>query len=158
MSFLIESAIYERNDDCMRIQYSVKIPGIGVSNHIDYLSTRPRGDWSQLFFKREDQMSYPDFLNTMVEKNVEVCRKMAKLQLDTVLKDNVNNYRLYIRLMKIIRILDPSFEPPILNMKCGWQKQLLREICSGTTFHVIGVCQNCHRLTRYFNVLKTVGV
>ena len=157
MIYNVQSVDYVQGDH-IEVRYFVKLPGNVISHHIDYIYSRPKG-WTHLSFSEDLPVSYSDFLNTMVEKNVDVCRKMAKLELDTIVKelDPSKSTKTFIKIMNALKILDPTFDPPFINVKCGWQKHLLNEICSSTSFHVISLCRNHVRLQRYFNLLKVIS-
>lgn len=153
--FTIYSATFDKADFCIETNYTVELPGNVICKHKDFFRTRPIGDWTSLQFK--NGLSYADFLNVMVEKNTDIYRKMARLELDSVRhRIPPTDTKTYIKVMNAIRILDPTFVPPRINSKCGWQKELLQEVCNATSFRIISCCRNCYRLQHYFNVLKTL--
>lgn len=153
MYFVKTATVVDVNQ--LAITYVRKLPGNVVNSHTEWLETRPKG-WDYMTFSG-DGISYSDFLNTLVEKNVDVCRKMCRIELENILnKKNKNTTRIFLKFMNALCILDPTFRPPIINTDCEWQRQLLREICYSTSFHVIGTCRNCKRMQRYFNVLRAL--
>jgi len=123
------------------------LDGTGWKKHKDFIYTGSNGDWTELNFKRFECVGYVNFLNTMVQKNVEVLRKIAQLLTDTVVNDW--NWSTYVRLMNSLTILDPTFEPPHINLKCRWQRELLETICTEWATMVISTCYNPIRLGRY---------
>jgi hypothetical protein len=128
-------------------------------NHKDFVYASPKGQWNNLNFAYNDNVSYADFLKALVRPNLEVCRKIALLRAGHVVdriygiqKDN----KLAIKLMNCLKIIDPSFEPPIINLKCGWQKKLLDDIVCHWSRNVIVGCNNMYRLERFSNVLQVL--
>jgi hypothetical protein len=138
--------------DCIEITRAKFTPGIGYQNKMDYIYSAPRGDWTEIKFRPNENVSYSNFLNTMVFKNLEVSRKLAKLELERVLDLNVYD----INLLNAIRILDPTFIPPVINTKCQWQNDLLTDIITKSSICVISTCRNRYRLERYFNALRAL--
>jgi len=140
---------------CVEITYEKFLPGVGYRNKTDYVYTDPAGDWVQLCFSKEDNVNVSNFLNTMVIKNLEVYHKLAKLELERVL-DTPGTFR--INLLNAIRILDPTFVPPIINKRCRWQCELMEDIVSKTSICIIATCKNEWRLERYFTALQALRV
>ena len=130
-------------------------PGIGWHAHTDFLYTQPKGQWTELKFKRWEKVSYEDFIRSMVHKNLDVYRKIACTLASKVYYSHEKGNTLF-RLLGAIKIIDPSFEPPIINPKCRWQKELLDNLCTEWTRVVIGSCMNKYRLERYSNILQTM--
>ena len=118
---------------------------------IERIYTAPIGGWTRLDFEG-DECRYASFLNTMVYKNVDVFRRMATLMLDELL--NVP-YRNRIQLLNAMKILDPTFTPPWINVHCGWQQDLVETVII-KTFDVIDTCYNESRLERYVTVLQSL--
>jgi len=118
---------------------------------IERIYTEPIGGWVRLDFEG-DECRYASFLNTMVYKNVDVFRRMATLMLDELL--NVP-YRNRIQLLNAMKILDPTFTPPWINVRCGWQNDLIETVII-KTFDVIDTCYNESRLERYVTVLQSL--
>jgi hypothetical protein len=140
--------------DCIEIVYNKFVPGYGYRKITDYVYTTPVGNWTNLKFHDCDDVQYTNFLNTMVFKNIEVYRKLAKIALYRILDTPL--YK--INLLNAICILDPTFIPPYINKKCAWQRNLIETIISSTSIHVICTCYNIRRLERYFNVLQSLKV
>jgi len=145
----------DSNVDCIEITYKKYIHGVGYRTKTDYVYTKPAGNWVELKFYNEDNVEYSNFLNTMVTKNLDVHRKLAKIELDRIL-DSPGMYR--INLLNAICILDPTFIPPIINKRCRWQCDLLEDIVSKTSLYVISTSRNERRLERYFNALCSLKV
>ena len=139
--------------DCIEITYSKFVTGTGNRKVTDYVYTTPLGNWVELKFNESEGVQYTNFLNTMVFKNIDVYRKLAKLALDRVLEMGY-----HINLMNAIRILDPTFKPPRINTRCVWQLDLLETIAKSTSIVIIMTCRNTFRLERYFNALQALKV
>jgi hypothetical protein len=137
--------------DTVEIEYTRYIDGIGWKKHKDFINTYPEGDWTELNFDEESSTKYVDFLNTMVYKNIEVARKIAKISLDNVSTKDVHKL---IRIMNAIKVLDSTFVPPEININCMWQRELLENIALKTSLVVISTCKNKRRLNRYYRVLQ----
>lgn len=139
-----------RNYDCIEVQRG---------SHTDFVYTHPKGNWSELKFEYADAVSYADFLKAMVHGNVDVCRKIALLRHQMVLDKAIGIYvdtRLCIKLMNCLKILDPTFEPPTVNIKCKWQKKLMMDIIKYHSVEVIKNNMTMSRLDRYANVLQVL--
>ena len=113
--------------------------------------TAPIGGWTRLDFEG-DECRYASFLNTMVYKNVDVYRRMASLFLDEILEVP---YAHRIQLLNAMKILDPTFTPPWINVNCEWQQDLVETVVL-KTFDVIDTCYNERRLERYVTVLQSL--
>ena len=161
MACYIREACYaysvEDGAHVVEVVYDKFIPGIGVKSHHDWLyNAAPTGNWTHLLFEPH-QTKYEGFLDCMVKKNLDIYRRLCKLALDNH-DIVVPDFRTKVRLMNAIKILDPTFEPPLINRKCGWQNELLNEIYRNTSMRVIATCINEYRLGRYFSVVRTIGV
>lgn len=137
----------EDNQNVVEITTDRWLPGTGWKKHTDFVYTRSNGDWTELNFNRNECVKYVDFLNTMVERNLDVCRKIALICSEMVF--NNHDWSTYLRLMNSLTLLDPTFEPPSINLKCRWQRELLESMCDEWTKTVILTCHNCVRLTNY---------
>ena len=138
--------------DNVVVTYANYQVGTGWKDHTVYLTTKPEGDWTEIKFQNCSNTSYADFLNTMVEKNLDVHRRIAKAALDNAIFENKN----IIKLMNCIKILDHTFVPPVINRKCGWQNELAEEIATITSARIIATCNNKFSLARYFRVLQVI--
>jgi|TARA_B110000285_G_scaffold69389_1_gene79805 hypothetical protein len=133
------------------------VPGIGMKQHREWLyNTAPTGNWTHLTFE-PNQTRYDCFLDCMVKKTLDIRRRLCRLALDSHDTD-IAFFKTKIRLMNAIKILDPTFEPPVINRKCGWQNELLNEIYWTTSLRVIATCINEYRLERYFSVVRSIGL
>ena len=121
--------------------------GTGWCTHTDFLYTRAQGNWTEIQFNKNDAVKYVDFLNTMVEKNLEVARKMAQINSYAVI--DYGSWSDYVRLMNSLTVLDPTFVPPFINLKCRWQRELLETLIKEWTQMVISTCRNINNLTKY---------
>lgn len=139
--------------DIIEVEYTKYVHGHGWKTHKDWVYTFPEGDWTTFDFGEASSVKYVDFLNTMVFKNLEVHRKIARLSLNSVSKRKPNKL---LKLMNAIRILDPSFEPPEINTYCAWQMKLLKHIADTVSRDIISNCENTKRLDRYSRVVQLI--
>ena len=130
---------------CVEIKYK----DADGNNETEYLFTDPIGNWTELDFEGDTCM-YASFLNTMVYKNVDVFRRLAHLLLDEILEvDGVCR----IPLLNAMCILDPTFTPPWINVKCTWQRSLVMSIIDAS-YNLIDTCRNERRLEKYVTALQ----
>ena len=122
-------------------------PGTGWNNHTDFLYTNSKGNWSELSFKKDEYVSYESFLNSMVEKNLEVCRKIAQVSAERIV--NGGSWSDFVKLMRSLTILDDTFTPPYINLRCRWQREFLESICNTWVRVVISTCHNMVNLTHF---------
>jgi hypothetical protein len=139
--------------DIVEVEYTKYVHGNGWKKHKDWVYTYPEGDWTEITFGDLSPVKYVDFLNSMVFKNLEVHRKIATLSLDSVSKKSPKKL---LRLMNAIRILDPTFEPPEINIYSAWQMSLLKHIALGTSHEIIASCKNKKRINKYFRVVQLI--
>ena len=149
---IILRAKYFEDCECIEICHLRYIgEGIGMSRLTDYIYSRPIGDWHDIKFSKKEAMYYTTFLDTMVVKNIDVARKLARI-VSTVNDAWSTNDKLAS--MHAIRILDPTFTPPYINLKCRWQRELLNEIIGDTTLSIISTCRNMERLDYYYDAMR----
>ena len=130
----------------VEIVYDSYIRGKGYQTFTDYMNTEPLADW-QVFESKKHSIPYLKFLDIMVSKTIEVRQRilMTKRDLNT-----------YIRLTHATKILDPSFQPPIINMKSAWQRDFITKFCKKHLHHSIEECVKLDRLEYFFNVLQLI--
>jgi hypothetical protein len=126
----------------------------GYETYTDYINTQPLADWTSLESKKRS-IPYDKFLDTMVEKTLEVYQRMAELKLENILSYEQDE-RVYVRLANAAKILDPIFQPPRVNMESAWQMELIKKVCKKYIPHAIQVCFKKSRLEYFFNVLCTI--
>ena len=138
----------------VEIVYDSYIRGKGYQTFTDYMNPEPLADW-QVFESKKHSIPYLKFLDIMVSKTIEVRQRMAELLLDEILmtKRDLNTY---IRLTHATKILDPSFQPPIINMKSAWQRDFITKFCKKHLHHSIEECVKLDRLEYFFNVLQLI--
>ena len=95
------------------IHYSKYIEGIGYEDKIDTFDTKTHCEFNY----GSGSVRYERFLDTMVVKTIETMRKMVLIALDNALCENRKIHSL-IRIMNSIKILDPTFIPPVINKAC----------------------------------------
>lgn len=138
----------------VEIVYDSYIRGKGYQTYTDYMNTEPLADW-QLFEAKKNTIPYVKFLDVMVEKTLEVRQRMAELALDALLSRK-RDMNAYVRLIHATKILDPSFQPPIINMKSAWQREFVTKFCKKHIPHCIEECVKLDRLEYFFNVLRMI--
>lgn len=146
----------EQDTHIIEVEYVKYTNGIGYENMKDTLNTTPIGTWTSLQ-SISDTLRYEQFLDAMVHKTIETRRKMALIELENALCEN-NNTRSIVRIVNAIKILDPTFSPPVINMQCMWQKKFLKDMCRDHLPYVINTCTNDHRLDKFFRVLQLIEV
>lgn len=156
-SFLKEAHVFydaHVGHECVELKYTRYIEGEGYKNFTECFVARPIGGWTDIKSSRES-MRYEQFLDTMVEKTITTRRVMALIELENVLCENKNIHSL-LRIMNAVKIIDPTFNPPVINITCNWQKNLVKSICHHTIPRVIEFCTNEKRLDRLFNVMRLI--
>jgi hypothetical protein len=138
----------------VEIVYDSYIHGKGYQTFTDYMNTEPLANW-QVFESKKHTIPYLKFLDIMVSKTVEVRQRMAELLLDDILASR-RDIKTYIRLTHATKILDPSFQPPIINMKSAWQRDFIMKFCKKHLHHSIDECVKIDRLEYFFNVLQLI--
>ena len=144
----------ESDQTYVEIVYESYIHGKGFQTFTDYMNTEPLADW-EIFESKGNKIPYIKFLDIMVEKTVEVRQRMAEIMLETILlkKREINTY---IRIAHATKILDPSFQPPIINMKSAWQRDFITKFCKKQVPHTIEECIKLDRLEYFFKVLRMI--
>jgi len=158
MSSFIKSAkaVYdvESDLDYVEIVHERFVRGKGYETYIDYINTRPLADWIVLTSKTQS-IPYEKFLDTMCEKTLEVRQKMAELALENILADK-RGIHTYIRTAHASKILDPTFQPPWINIKSAWQRECIKKFCQDTLADLIQRTTNESRLEHFFSVLCSI--
>ena len=158
MTSFIKSAkaVYDVESELeyVEIEYERFVRGKGYETYVDYINTKPLADWVVLKSKTQS-IPYEKFLDTMCEKSLEVRIKMAELALENILADK-RNIHTYIRTAHACAILDPSFQPPWINIKSAWQREFIKKFCEDTLSDLIQRTTNESRLEYFFNVLSNI--
>ena len=139
------------SNDTVSVTYTKYTPGTGWNDHTEFLDTCPSGGWSSLVFDRDSTTTLYDFLNAMVVKNIDIKRRIAKFALDQALE--IGEYQ---KIVNALTILDPTFEPPIINERARWQRELLYDIASRSSLVVLSTCYNEKNLEKYSKVLMLI--
>ena len=156
-SFVKEAHVFHdklTGKECVELKYTRYVEGRGYCDFAECFIAGPIGGWSDIKSSRQC-MRYEQFLDTMVEKTIETRRVMALIQLENVLCENKNIHSL-LRIMNCVKILDPTFIPPVINIRCSWQKTLVKRMCENTLPHVIEHCTNENRLATFFIVMRLI--
>lgn len=139
---MLQSASYvvdvERNECCIEVTL--------IDGKKEWIYSRPKGEWSHLNLKG---VIYADFLRAMVEPNLEVLKKIARLELNQVWPRSV-------RAMRCLRTLDPSFDVPYINKNSEWQMSLVSHLNRVVGFSVIDQCDDQWSLMTYANMLRAL--
>jgi len=158
MSSFIKSAlaVYDVESDLeyVEIEHERFVRGKGYNTYRDYINTKPLADWVKITSKTQS-IPYEKFLDTMCEKTLEVRQKMAELALENILADR-RDIHTYIRVAHASKILDPTFQPPWINIKSAWQKEFVRKFCEDTLTDLIQRTTDESRLEYFFNVLCNI--
>jgi len=160
MTSFIKSAkaVFDIDSDLeyVEIVYERFVKGSGYNTYIDYINTKPLADWVVLKSKTQS-IPYEKFLDTMCEKTLEVRHKMAELAVENIIADSPK-LNSYIRIVHACKILDPTFQPPRINMKSAWQRDFIKEFCSNNIEGAIKECEDAERLDYFFNVVRNIGL
>lgn len=153
MSSIVKKATCDFVNECIEIVYDKYKPGTMYTTHVDYIYSTPIGDWTELEFTRNEGLSYVKFLDTMITKNLDACKRMARLVHEEFLLKNETNYYNLQWLAQQLTIIDNTFACPEINPYCRWQKELILHICKESAVDVISTCRNRTRLYDYFIVV-----
>ena len=140
--------------DYVTITYERFVRGKGYATYIDYIHTKPLAVWTYLKSNTQS-IPYEKFLDTMCEKTLEVRQKMAELALQNIMADK-QSIHIYIRTAYTSKILDPTFQPPWINIKSAWQREFIKKFCTDTLEDLIQRCEDESRLEYFFNVLHNI--
>jgi hypothetical protein len=158
MSSFIKSAkaVFDIDSDLeyVEIVYERFVKGKGYTTYVDYINTRPLADWVVLKSKTQS-IPYEKFLDTMCEKTVEVRQKMAELAVENMIVDK-QHINTYIRIAHASKILDPTFQPPWINIKSAWQREFIKKFCEDTLLDLVQRTTDNSRLERFFTVLRNI--
>ena len=158
MTSFIKSAkaVYDVESELeyVEIEYERFVRGKGYETYKDYINTKPLADWVVLKSSTQS-IPYEKFLDTMCEKTTEVRQKMAELALQNILADK-RNIHTYIRTAHAITILDPTFQPPWINVKSAWQREFIKKFCEDTLADLVQRTTNDSRLEYFFTVLCSI--
>ena len=158
MSSFLKSAkaVYDIESDLeyVEIVHERFVRGKGYETYVDYINTRPLADWIVLTSKTQS-IPYEKFLDTMCEKTLEVRQKMAELAVENILADK-RSIHTYIRAAHAVTILDPTFQPPWINIKSAWQREFIKRFCHETLSDVVQRTTNESRLEYFFSVLSSI--
>ena len=144
----------ESDLEYVEIEHERFVRGKGYNTYRDYINTKPLADWVKITSKTQS-IPYEKFLDTMCEKTLEVRQKMAELALENILADK-RGIHTYIRVVHASKILDPTFQPPRINIRSTWQKEFIRKFCEDTLADLIQRTTDESRLEYFFNVLCNI--
>ena len=149
-------AVYDVESDLeyVEIAYERFVRGKGYETYKDYINTKPLADWVVLTSKTQS-IPYEKFLDTMCEKTLEVRQKMAELAIQNILADK-RSVHTYIRTSHASTILDPTFQPPWINVKSAWQREFIKKFCEDTLADLVQRTTHASRLEYFFSVLSSI--
>ena len=149
-------AVYDVESDLeyVEIAYERFVRGKGYETYKDYINTKPLADWVVLTSKTQS-IPYERFLDTMCEKTLEVRQKMAELAIQNILADK-RSVHTYIRTARASTILDPTFQPPWINVKSAWQREFIKKFCEDTLADLVQRTTHASRLEYFFSVLSSI--
>jgi len=139
----------------VELKYSRYIEGDGYVNDTVCFNTKPLGDWEEIKFKH-GSTSYAHFLENMIVNTTRTRRVMAVIILEDILCENTD-INCILRVMNAIKIIDPTFSPPIIHKKSGWQREFVKEFCLYTLPQVIMKCGHKKRIIALIDVLKSIA-
>jgi len=158
MTSFVKSAKHVFDVECdlsyVEIVYDRFVKGEGYTAFTDYINTEPLADWTALMSEKRT-IPYDKFLDAMVKPTLEVRQRMAELALENFLS-YIQDNRSYVRVVHAIRILDPTFQPPRVNMESAWQMEFVKNVCEEHVLNAIEMCTKKSRLKYFFNVLKII--
>ena len=91
----------------------------------------------------------------MVKKTVEALQRINELTLETIMSYE-RPEKTYVRIAHAIKIIDPTFQPPYVNVESAWQMEFLVKLCKKYVPQAIQECTDESRLTYLFNVLRII--
>jgi hypothetical protein len=91
----------------------------------------------------------------MCEKTLEVRQKMAELSVENIIADK-QHVNTYIRTAHASKILDPTFQPPWINVKSAWQREFIKNFCEYTLLDLIQRITDESRLQYFIDVLRNI--
>jgi|TARA_B110000879_G_scaffold17_1_gene19 hypothetical protein len=138
----------------VEIVYDRYTRGKGYSTFTDYMNTEPLGDWVSIE-SDEKSILYEKFLDTMVKNTFEVRQRITELDIDRILAYKQND-RTYVRITHAVKILDPTFQPPRVNMESAWQMDFIKKFCRKYIVDIIQECTKKSRLEYFSKVLKLI--
>lgn len=156
MTSYVEFAHYDQYYNQLEVRYVVNHVGMVQNKRSEFLETGPKGDWVTLVFDPEDAPTYSEFLNTMVYMTLDVARKMCLSELNAILEHPKTNSITHCELLSSIYILDNTFDTPVINVSCRWQRELVYDIVSTHFKAVISTCKNITNMIKLFKVLRTI--
>lgn len=158
MTSFVKSAKYvhdvESDLSYVEIVYDRYMKGKGYDTFTDYINTNPLGDWTHIQSTKRS-IPYEKFLDTMVKKTIETLQRINELTLETIMSYDQTE-KTYVRIAHAVKIIDPTFQPPYVNVESAWQMEFLVKLCKKYVPHAILECVDESRLMYFFNVLRII--
>tara|TARA_R110002074_G_C12457339_1_gene659120 strand:- start:857 stop:1339 length:483 start_codon:yes stop_codon:yes gene_type:complete len=144
----------ENDIDHIALTYLEFTPGTMYSTHTKFVYSTPKGDWTHLTFTLEDYVKVYDFVDTMIHPTLETVRLVARAYHSTLLGGCRASHDTLVQLAHAVRILDPTFKPPLVNERASWQRDILELIANESSIRVLSTCRNYGRLAKYCDALR----
>ena len=144
----------ENDVDHIAVTYLEFSPGTMYNTHTKYLYSTPKGDWAHLTFTLEDNVKVYDFVSTMIRPCLETERMVARSCHSAIMNEARGEHDTLVQLTHAVRILDPTFKPPLINERAAWQRDILELIANESSIHVITTCKNAKRLAKYSDAMR----
>ena len=141
-------ALYIPNQKYIEIDTTQFNEGTMWTTKTEFIDSIPKGSWNYLEFTRENEVSFVNFLDVMVQETMDVIKIKIKLLLDETIEENARE------IVNAIPKLDPTFIPPDTNPRCRWQNELLKDICHSSVYYVVATCRNQQRLKKFFKFIS----
>lgn len=125
--------------------------------YTDYINTEPIGDWNQISWESTSITDYYKFLDAMVVKTVEVLQRMAELYLEEILYTD-HEPRFFVRLINAVKILDPTFQPPRIDMESAWQVDFVTKFSRKYIPGIVQTCIQKKRLSYFISVMHKLAL
>ena len=123
--------------------------------YTDYLNTTPLFTSNNSVSFVNKTVEYRKFLDSMVVQTLEVKQRLAQLSLDSILSWEQES-RVYTRLAQSTKIIAPSFQPPVIDMRFAWQVDFIKYFCMNCMQEIIENCTNYSRLDYFTSVLRCI--
>jgi len=144
----------ENDVDHIALTYLEFTPGTMYSTHTVFIYSTPKGDWTHLTFTLEDDVKVYDFVDTMIHPTLETVRLVARAYHSTLIGGCGASHDTLVQLTHAVRIMDPTFRPPIFNENAAWQRDILELIANESSIRVLSTCRNYKRIAKYGDALR----
>jgi hypothetical protein len=144
----------ENDVDHVAVTYLEFSPGTMYNTHTKFIYSSPKGDWTHMTFTLEDNVRVGDFVATMIRPCLATARMIARSYHTQIMAEARGDHDTLVQLTHAVRILDPTFKPPLINGRAAWQRDILELIANESSIHVISTCKNEKRLSKYSDAMR----